>query len=27
VPAYPATEIPPEMARIPAVKPGSRGLA
>ena len=27
VPAYPAAEIPPEMARIPAVKPGSRGLA
>lgn len=26
VPAYPAAEIPPEMARIPAVKPGSRGL-
>ena len=27
VPAYAAAEIPPEMARIPAVKPGSRGLA
>jgi orotate phosphoribosyltransferase len=27
VPAYPAAEIPPEMARIPAIKPGSRGLA
>ncbi len=27
VPAYPAAEIPPEMASIPAVKPGSRGLA
>lgn len=27
VPAYPAAEIPPEMAAIPAVKPGSRGLA
>ncbi len=27
VPAYPASEIPPEMARLPAVKPGSRGLA
>jgi orotate phosphoribosyltransferase len=27
VPAYPADEIPPEMARLPAVKPGSRGLA
>jgi len=27
VPAYPAAEIPPEMARIPPVKPGSRGLA
>ncbi len=26
VPAYPADEIPPEMAAIPAVKPGSRGL-
>jgi orotate phosphoribosyltransferase len=27
VPAYPADQIPPEMARLPAVKPGSRGLA
>ena len=27
VPAYPADQIPPEMAAIPAVKPGSRGLA
>jgi orotate phosphoribosyltransferase len=27
VPAYPADAIPPEMARIPAVRPGSRGLA
>lgn len=27
VPAYAVTDIPPEMARIPAVKPGSRGLA
>lgn len=27
VPAYPAAEVPPEMAAIPAVKPGSRGLA
>lgn len=27
VPAYPANQIPPEMARLPAVKPGSRGLA
>ena len=27
VPAYRAAEIPPEMARIPAIKPGSRGLA
>jgi orotate phosphoribosyltransferase len=27
VPAYAATDIPPEMARLPAVKPGSRGLA
>lgn len=26
VPAYPADQIPPEMAAIPAVKPGSRGL-
>jgi orotate phosphoribosyltransferase len=26
VPAYAAADIPPEMARIPAVKPGSRGL-
>jgi orotate phosphoribosyltransferase len=27
VPAYPADKVPPEMARIPAVKPGSRGLS
>ena len=27
VPAYPADQIPPAMAAIPAVKPGSRGLA
>ena len=27
VPAYAADAIPPEMARLPAVKPGSRGLA
>jgi orotate phosphoribosyltransferase len=27
VPAYLADQIPPEMAAIPAVKPGSRGLA
>ena len=27
VPAYKADEIPPELARIPPVKPGSRGLA
>lgn len=27
VPAYPADQIPPEMAAIPAVKPGSRNLA
>jgi orotate phosphoribosyltransferase len=27
VPAYPADRIPPEMASIPPVKPGSRGLA
>lgn len=26
-PAYPADQIPPEMAAIPAMKPGSRGLA
>lgn len=26
VPAYPADQIPPEMAAIPPVKPGSRGL-
>jgi len=27
VPAYPADQIPPALAAIPAVKPGSRGLA
>jgi orotate phosphoribosyltransferase len=27
VPAYPADQVPPDMAKIPAVKPGSRGLA
>jgi orotate phosphoribosyltransferase len=27
VPAYPADALPPELAAIPAVKPGSRGLA
>jgi orotate phosphoribosyltransferase len=27
VPAYPAEALPPELAAIPAVKPGSRGLA
>ena len=27
VPAYPADAVPPEMARIPPVKPGSRGLS
>lgn len=27
VPAYAVDEVPPEMAAIPAVKPGSRGLA
>jgi len=27
VPAYPADQIPPSLAAIPAVKPGSRGLA
>ncbi len=26
VPAYPASALPPELAAIPAVKPGSRGL-
>jgi orotate phosphoribosyltransferase len=26
VPAYPADELPPELAAIPATKPGSRGL-
>jgi orotate phosphoribosyltransferase len=26
VPAYPADALPPELAAIPAVKPGSRGL-
>jgi orotate phosphoribosyltransferase len=25
-PAYPADDLPPELERIPAVKPGSRGL-
>ncbi len=27
VPAYPADALPPELAAIPPVKPGSRGLA
>lgn len=27
VPAYPANDLPPELAALPAVKPGSRGLA
>ena len=27
VPAYPADQLPPELAALPAVKPGSRGLA
>jgi orotate phosphoribosyltransferase len=27
VPAYPADALPPELAAVPAVKPGSRGLA
>jgi orotate phosphoribosyltransferase len=27
VPAYPADRLPPELAAIPPVKPGSRGLA
>jgi orotate phosphoribosyltransferase len=26
VPAYPADALPPELAALPAVKPGSRGL-
>jgi len=26
VPAYPADSLPPELAAIPAIKPGSRGL-
>lgn len=26
-PAYPADQLPPELAAIPAIKPGSRGLA
>ena len=26
VPAYPADRLPPELARIPPVKPGSRNL-
>ncbi len=27
IPAYPADALPPELAAVPAVKPGSRGLA
>jgi orotate phosphoribosyltransferase len=27
VPAYPADQLPPELAAIPATKPGSRALA
>ncbi len=27
IPAYPADQLPPELAAIPATKPGSRGLA
>ena len=27
VPAYPADKLPPELAALPAVKPGSRGLS
>jgi len=27
IPAYPANELPPELAALPATKPGSRGLA
>jgi orotate phosphoribosyltransferase len=26
IPAYPADQLPPELAAIPAVKPGSRSL-
>jgi len=26
IPSYPADQLPPELAAIPAVKPGSRGL-
>jgi orotate phosphoribosyltransferase len=26
IPAYPADQLPPELASVPAVKPGSRGL-
>ena len=26
VPAYPANKLPPELAKLPAIKPGSRGL-
>ncbi|MGL4324378.1 MAG: orotate phosphoribosyltransferase, partial [Beijerinckiaceae bacterium] len=26
IPAYEADKLPPELARLPAVKPGSRGL-
>ena len=26
-PAYPADDLPEELERIPAIKPGSRGLA
>jgi orotate phosphoribosyltransferase len=26
IPAYPADELPPELARLPAIKPGSRAL-
>jgi orotate phosphoribosyltransferase len=27
IPAYPADALPPELAALPAIKPGSRGLA
>ena len=27
IPAYPEDSLPPELAAIPAIKPGSRGLA
>ena len=27
IPAYPADALPPDLAALPAIKPGSRGLA